>query len=209
MDAALSRTKRAPLTGVILAGGKKRIGELHPALLPFRREKMVNRQFRLMKSVCSELILVTDEPRLFLPVLGQDIRMITDFYAGIGPLGGIHAALSLAVNEQVWLAGCDMPFLSPEAASLMLSRKIKHNLDAVIPLIGDHLYPLHGIFDRRKADLIPELAQAGQASVFAYLDSIRYDILKEWNFRHRGIDPGFVARMNTPEAYEEAMRSHR
>lgn len=209
MDADLSRAKRAPLTGAILAGGKKRIGELHPALLPFRSEKMVNRQFRLMKSICSELILVTDEPRLFLPVLDQDVRMITDFYAGIGPLGGIHAALSLAANEQVWLAGCDMPFLSSEAASLMLNRKIEQRLDAVVPLIGDRLYPLHGIFDRGKADMIPELAEAGQTSVYAYLDCIRYDILNEGDFRHGGIDPGFAVRVNTPKAYEAALQSHR
>lgn len=203
------RATQAPLTGVVLAGGKKRIGERHPALLPFRREVMVNRQFRLMRTVCSELILVTDEPRLFLPVLDEDVRMITDFYSGIGPLGGIHAALSLSGNDQVWVAGCDMPFLSAEAAKLMLNRKIKHRLDAVIPLIGDRLYPLHGVFGRGKAGLIPELAAAGQTSVHAYLDRIRFDKLMEWNFRHRGIDPSFVMRANTEKAYEEAVRSYR
>jgi len=200
------RTTPAPLTGVILAGGKKRIGELHPALLPFGRELMVNRQFRLMKPLCSELILVTDEPRLFLPVLNSNVRMITDFYTGAGPLGGIHAALSLSGNAKVWLAGCDMPFLSSAAAKLMLDRIVRHRLDAVIPAIDDCLHPLHGVFDRQHVDLLAELAASGRSSVQEYLDRIRFDNLTEGHFQRLGIDPKFVLRANTREAYEDALR---
>lgn len=201
------RMKRAPLTGVVLAGGNKRIDGQHPGLLVFQREIMVNRQFRLMRPLCSELILVTDEPKLFLTVLDEDVRMITDFHAGIGALGGLHAALSLSGNEQVWAVACDMPHLSAEAAKLMLDRQIRHRLDAVLPSIGDRLYPYHGIFDRGRAGLISELAAAGQTSVHAYLDRIRCDKLMEWNFRRRGIDPLFVMRMDSKRAYEEALSS--
>ena len=201
------RMTRAPLTGVVLAGGRKRIDGQHPALLVLQREIMVNRQFRLMRPLCSELILVTDEPKLFLTVLDEDVRMITDFHAGIGPLGGLHAALSLSGNDRAWVAGCDMPYLSVEAAKLMLDRMIRHRLDAVVPSIGDRLHPFHGLYGRGQAGLIPELAAAGQTSMHAYLERVRCDKLMEWNFRRRGIDPAFVLRLDSKKAYEEAVRS--
>ena len=208
MDIAsfLRRGRRASLTGVILAGGKKRhAGGVHPALLPFHREKMVNRQFRLMRPVCAELILVTDEPRLFLPVLEADVRLITDYYSNVGPLGGVHAALSLACHDEVWLAGCDMPFLSPQATLLMLDRKLRHRLDAVVPCINATLYPLHGVFGRSLAGLAANLAAAETHGVLSLLDGIRYDTMREWNFRNRGIEPNFIFRANTRETYEDAL----
>src|SRR5690242_19745844 len=96
------------LTGVILAGGKNgRMGGSHKALLPFRNEKLVHRQIRILKEICKEIIVVTNEPRTFLPIIDSGVRIITDFYENKGPLGGMHAALSLASHTNVWMVGCD------------------------------------------------------------------------------------------------------
>lgn len=207
MEAILRGEKRVPLTGVILAGGKKRHSSgLHPALLPFRRERMVNRQFRLMRPICEELILVTDEPKLILPVLDADVRLITDYYANRGPLGGLHAALSLAGHGHVWLAGCDMPFLSPRAALVMLQRKRQYFLDAVVPCIHGKLNPLHGVFGRSLAKLAAKLSMAGRHSILALLDDISCGTMEEKQFHIHGIDMHFMIRTNTAEAYEDALK---
>ncbi|MCZ8515254.1 molybdenum cofactor guanylyltransferase [Paenibacillus filicis] len=115
----LLNEEKVSLSGVILAGGKnRRMGGSHKALLPFHQEKLVHRQIRRLKQVCTEIILVTNDPKTFLPLVDSDVRIITDYYSGKGPLGGMHAGLSLANHVNVWLIGCDMPFISPQAAKL-------------------------------------------------------------------------------------------
>lgn len=59
------------LTGAILAGGQsRRMGGRHKGLLPFVNESIVERQIRTMKQLCAEVILVTNDPRSYLPILG-------------------------------------------------------------------------------------------------------------------------------------------
>lgn len=117
----LSRSDgKGALSGVILAGGRnRRMGGSPKALLSYHREKLIHRQIRVMRTICEEVILVTNEPRLYLPIVDRDVRILTDSYAGQGPLGGMHAALSLARCDNVWIIDCDMPFVSSRAARLM------------------------------------------------------------------------------------------
>ena len=199
--------EKAMLSGVILAGGSnRRMGGFHKALLPFQNEKLIQRQIRRMKQLCTEMILVTNEPGVFLPLVRNDVRIITDYYTGKGPLGGMHAAFSLSQYADIWLVGCDMPFISPQAAKLMLDKKRKMNCDAVIPCVDGRLQPLHGIFDKRCAKTIPEMLNKGMHKVGSFLDLITVERVPESTFRNSGIDTRFVLNVNTPEDYERALR---
>jgi molybdopterin-guanine dinucleotide biosynthesis protein A len=195
------------LTGVILAGGRnRRMGGSHKALLPFANELLIHRQLRLMGQLCGETILVTNEPRLFLPIVGRGVRMIADYYAAKGPLGGIHAALSLARHAEVWIVACGMPFISPHAARLMLEEKKAGGGMAVIPFIGGKLHPLHGIYDRGAAEAVRLSIESGEKRVESFLETIPYQRMEEEEFRNGGIDTSFVMNVNTPEDYERALR---
>ena len=122
------------LTGVILAGGaNRRMKGESKALLPFGGQPLVVRQVDRMRILCDEVIVVTNDPRPYLPILDRSVRIITDFFAGHGPLGGMHAALSLAKHTSVWVVGCDMPFVSSKAAELLWNRK-RDGFEAVVPL---------------------------------------------------------------------------
>lgn len=195
------------LSGVILAGGKsRRMGGSHKALLPFPREILIHRQIRLMNRVCSEIILVTNEPKTFLPHVGSDVRIITDYYAGKGPLAGVHAALSLADRRNVWLVGCDMPFLSPEAARLMLELKIAGDRDAVVPSFEDRLQPLHGIYDKRCVRSIPVMFGSGQTKLVQFLKTVLCETVEPSYFQGKGLDMKFILNFNTPDQYESCLK---
>ena len=47
-------------------------------------------------------------------------RRIVDIVPDCGPLGGIHAALTAARGDAVFVAACDMPFLSVAFVSYLL-----------------------------------------------------------------------------------------
>ncbi|QMV44511.1 molybdenum cofactor guanylyltransferase [Cohnella cholangitidis] len=194
------------LSGVILAGGKsRRIGGAHIAMLPFSNEKLIHRQIRHMKKLCAEIIVVTNEPRTFLPIVDSDIRIITDFYHDKGPLGGMHAAFSLAAYSDVWLVGCDMPYVSYEAARLLLEKKRDSGCDAALPFIKERLHPWHGIYDRRCVEIIPSLIDRNQSRVDPFLHAIRYEGIVQSSFESSGIDASFVTRMSTQEEYERTL----
>ncbi|WP_256757407.1 molybdenum cofactor guanylyltransferase [Cohnella sp. WQ 127256] len=208
MDIAkLVRTEEpSMLSGVIIAGGKnRRMGGSHKALLLFQNERLIHRQIRQLKQICDEIILVTNEPKTFLPLIDSDVRIITDYYCDKGPLAGIHAGLSLAQYPDVWLVGCDMPFLSARAAQFMLDLKRQSDNDAVIPYIDGRLHPLHGIYDKRSVNLIPSLLNKGQYRVGGFLDIIPHLSVEKSTFLDNQIDTNFVINVNTPEEYEQSL----
>lgn len=194
------------LTGVILAGGKNRRMQGHPkALLPFGAEKLIVRQLRLMQPVCSELIVVTNDPKPFLRLLEPEIRIITDFVPNGGPLGGMHSGLSLARNRDVWIVGSHMPFVSSQAAELLQVKK-HEGFDAALPWVQGGIYPLHGIYDRSCADLIWSQLQSGEPTLTRFLKELYWGELHETVFQENGIEPDFINCFNTHEEYERLLR---
>lgn len=176
------------------------------ALLPFSGELLIQRQIRTMSEVCEEIIVVTNQPTLFLPILDRSIRIITDYYPGKGPLSGMHAALTLSRNPEVWIVGCDMPFLSAGAASAMQELKAALKCDAVVPVIEGRSHPLHGIYSKGCADAISALLLSGESRVSEMLRMIYWQEAPEAHFAEKHIGLDFVTNMNTPEEYELALK---
>ncbi|WP_438449280.1 molybdenum cofactor guanylyltransferase [Gorillibacterium sp. sgz5001074] len=196
------------ITGAILAGGQNRRMEgKMKALLPFAGELLIERQIAQMKTVCEEIIVVTNQPSLFLPVLDRSIRIITDYFPSKGPLSGMHAALSLARHPDVWIVGCDMPFISAEAAQVLLEQKRSVKCDASVPVIDGRTHPLHGIYSKSCADAISALLLAGEYRVMEMLRMIYWQEAAEALFTERGIDLAFVTNVNNPEEYDMALKN--
>jgi len=194
------------LTGIIVANGhSRRMDGENKSLLQVGGEALIQRQIRLMKCVCSEIIIVTNTPRLFLRKVDESVRIITDYYSNRGPLGGMHAGLTLSRNRHAWITGWDMPFLSWEAASLML-RMMQPSEEAVLPVIGGTTRVLHGIFDRSCAVKMETLLMNDLTMLPALLDVLQWQAVPESDFIRAGIDPGFVTAIKTREDYEEALR---
>lgn len=194
------------VSGAILAGGEnRRMNGKVKALLPFSGQLLIERQIDLMRAVCDEIIVVTNNPHLFLPVLDRSIRIITDFYPSKGPLSGMHAALSLASHPDVWIVGCDMPFISPQAANSMCEKKKEWKCDAVIPFIDGRTYPLHGVYHKSCADAVSALLLSGEYRLSEMLRMIYWQEATETFFTEKGIGLDFVLSVNNQEDYSKAL----
>lgn len=193
------------LTGLILAGGpsKRMNGDLKP-LLPFGGELLIERQVKTMRECCQEVIVVTKDPVPLLPRLDRDVRILNDFFSVKGPLAGMHAGFSLAKHGDIWVAGCDMPFLSVQAAELLLKFK-KKGFEAAIPRVNGNLYPLHGVYDRACGDKLDFLLENGESSFSVLLEELNRVEIPQPEFARRGIDPCFVWSIDTREDYEKAL----
>jgi molybdopterin-guanine dinucleotide biosynthesis protein A len=196
----------ALLTGVILAGGAPSGTNGQPkALWLFGGEKMILRQLRLMQPACSELIVVTNDPKPYLRLLAPEIRIITDFVPNRGPLGGMHAGLSLARNRDVWIVGSHMPFVSAKAAELLLERK-RQGFAAALPAVKGSVHPLHGVYDRSCAERIWPLLQTGETKLSRLLADIHWGGLGDAAFRDAGAGLDFSDCFGTQADYEHMLR---
>jgi molybdopterin-guanine dinucleotide biosynthesis protein A len=194
------------LSGVILAGGEnRRMGGKPKALLTIGGEMLIQRQIRQLTPICSEIVVVTNDPGLYVPVVGRSARIIADLDPGKGPLGGMHSAFSLHGHEYAWVVGCDMPFVSAAAADLMLGKMKDMKLDAVVPRLAGRLHPLHAVYRSTCAKAVAELLASETYRVTGLLEKIRWEPVPDSEFVRQGIDPRFAVNTNTPEEWAEAL----
>lgn len=198
------------LTGVILAGGQNRRMEGKvKALLPFHGETIIERQIKEMRLTCDDIIVVARDPHLFSQVTDGDVQVVEDRIPGKGPLSGLHAALSETDCFNAWVVACDMPFISHQAAELMLALKQGEDHVAVIPYVEGRIHPLHGIYDKRCLDRVTDILQTGDYRMTNLLHKVKWRAVSEEMFVQRKIDCRFVLNMNTPEQYYAALKQQK
>jgi molybdopterin-guanine dinucleotide biosynthesis protein A len=109
-------------------------------------ETVLSRTLAAVKNFFNEIILVTNTPGEFLNY--ADLIVISDQYKGIGPLGGIHAALHCASNDAVFVFAGDMPLLNTLLIEKQIGLFMELRCDILVPKIGNSIEPLHSIIDK-------------------------------------------------------------
>jgi len=191
------------LTGIILGGGRNsRMNGRNKALLLYEGERFIERQIKVMRSICSRLIVVTNDASSYTKWAKDDMICIQDVYAGHGPLSGFHAGFLHVESEYAWVVGCDIPKLSATAASFMLSRLASSDYDAVLPVVDGKHQMLHGVY--RPHRMLPSIIQrleSCQYRLSGLLDSMHWLGLGESDWNEAGIDYHFTEDVDTPEQY--------
>lgn len=190
------------LTGIILAGGENElVGGLQKSLLTIDGQPLIDRQFFEMRKICKEIIVVTNTPRNFLSVVPSDIRIITDFYPNIGPLGGIHAGLSLASQPYAWVVASGMPFINSSIVNFMLRAHAGRYFDAIVPTINNNLVPLHGIYNKHTLPIIKSLIRQRKFSLDNFLETVNCIKVSERLFKTSQIDTNFTFTIKNKDDY--------
>jgi len=190
------------LSGVLLAGGENRgMNGANRALLKLGEETFLERQLKELSECCSDITIVTNEPASLLRIVDRSIRIITDYIPGGGPLSGMHAGLALAKQDNIWVIGSHMPYVSAGAAVLMLKEKQRTGCDAVIPQTGSMDDLLHAIYDKRCSETIGELLAAGQSQMSELMPLLNWRGLPKASFLANGINPQFVRGVHNVNDY--------
>ncbi|WP_326909510.1 NTP transferase domain-containing protein [Sedimentibacter sp. MB31-C6] len=139
------------VTGILLAGGKSsRMGK-DKALIKYGDETFMSNSLKKLNKLFDEVIVVADNVEKYHI---ENVKIIKDIYPGMGPMGGIHAALKAAKNDWLFVIPCDMPMWEV----FLVEEMLKHRLDndIVVPLINDHMEPLFALY---KKTCIPGIEQ--------------------------------------------------
>mgnify|MGYP001174050132 CR=1 FL=1 len=182
------------MTGVILSGGSnRRMGE-NKAFLRVEGERLIDRTVRLFRAVFQEVIIVTASP---LDYLDQQATIVTDILPEKGAFGGLYTGLFFALDEYVFVAACDMPFLNRAFLEYMIRQTAGY--DIIVPAPPDGLQPLHAIYARRSLPVIRSLLDRNRLQIKELYPSQK--LLKIPPEVLRSFDPEgrMFLNVNTPE----------
>jgi len=155
-------------TGVILAGGASfRFGS-NKALASFSGEPLIKHVAAPLVDLFADKLLVTSDPDSY-DFLGWP--MVADFFAGCGPLGGIHAALKTITTSRAFVVGCDMPFVSKNLIENLCQQP--GEWDVALPWLDGRPEPLFAVYQRHLLPLVEEALVRGDYKIGFFLRSLR------------------------------------
>lgn len=135
-------------------------------------ESLLARAVRLMRCICSEVIVVSDHAEDELP----GTRRVADSYRAAGPMGGIHAGLMHAARNEVLIISASLPLLSHDVMRFVGSYPSCENL--ILPVVAGTSQPLAARYGR---SLIPSLeevlgrvASTGDSSLASIADFLEH-----------------------------------
>jgi molybdenum cofactor guanylyltransferase len=186
---------------VILAGGLSRRMGRTKAALPAGDGTLIEHLARRLAPVIDEIIIAGGSDKTNL----DDVRLVQDRDAGLGPLAGMHAGLTAARYPHAFVVGCDLPDVEPALVSLL--RQLAGDYDAVVPRVDREPEGVCAIYARSLAPRIEGLLDAGERSIKSLLAAshVRYVGPDElW-----AVDPELRSfrNVNTPADYQVWLRS--
>ncbi|MDQ0300348.1 molybdopterin-guanine dinucleotide biosynthesis protein A [Salibacterium salarium] len=149
------------------------------SILSLAEKDKLERRVSEMRQVCSEIILITNRPEIYLPLIGNSIRIITEFYKGKGLIGNIYTAFSLAKGSFVWLVEGNNFIVSPEAAKFFVYVQTTLKLEAIIPVYDGEKLPSNGVYRICHFPILDSLVQKKDVVIQDFLNQINYEEFDE------------------------------
>ena len=198
----------------VLAGGQsKRMGR-EKALLEIGKRPMLDIAVDILKrSGAQKVTVVSGRKSQSLSDHFPDIEFTDDISEGLGAPGGIYTALKQSEADDVFILGCDFPFVSPELIEFLLARMSRGEYDAVIPVQPDGFKQTLVAAYRKSACLVPFQAEILRSDV---TPSVR-DLLKKVSAAYVDFDEfssldgsgDFFININTPDDLTDARKMFR
>jgi molybdopterin-guanine dinucleotide biosynthesis protein A len=163
-------------------------------LLRVGDEPIAARSLRLFGRLFGGALVVASAPA---PWASLGAPVVPDLIAGKGAPGGLHAALAAATTPWVFVAACDMPFLSAEAIALLCRRRA--GATAVLPRWRGRLEPLHALWSRAALPAVETALRAGDPSLQALAGVLGARIVEEEEWRLVDPEGRCFENANTPE----------
>jgi len=186
-------------SGVIMAGGRSSRMKFNKAFADIGGRPAVQIIIDKFQGCFQETIIISNEPDLFTSF---GLPVYQDIYPYLGPVGGIHSALTNATYDNMFILGCDMPFMDMTLVKHMLARLDHH--DSVVPEINSFLQPLAAAYNRSCLPIFSDCLQSNKLKlvrIFSDLDTL---ILKESELERFGDIRDLFFNVNDPTALAEA-----
>ncbi len=155
-----------------------------------------------LHAVTRSVSLVSSRPR----AESHGFPVIKDLRAGLGALGGLHAALLKCRAEWAAVVACDLPFVTGELFARLDSMRAD-TLDAIVPLQEDgRVQPLCALYRASVCvEQVEELIRADELRPRLLLSRVRARRVEFEELRDLAGSARFFLNVNTPEDYARAL----
>lgn len=191
---------RLQACGAIMAGGKSSRMGTNKALLDFGGQKLIERIAGQFREWFEQVVLVTNTPAVYA-FLG--LPMVGDQVPGLGPLGGIEAALGASHFPATFIAACDMPFLSRALITHLV--ELAAEADVVVPAPGGEFEPLHAVYAASCLPAVRSSLDAGVYKIVRFYAGLRVRTVPEAELAHFGTVSKLFFNCNTPADLQRAL----
>ncbi|MEO7976761.1 molybdenum cofactor guanylyltransferase [Flavobacterium sp.] len=161
------------LTAFILCGGKSSRMQSEKGMVLFQEKPFIEHIIQAILPVTENIQLITNTNDYdYLPY-----QKTADIVKDKGPLGGIYTALINSETEFNLILSCDIPLISTELLSELIS---KHNKEAGITVFATEstLHPLIGIYSKEILPIIKEAIETDDLKMMNFLDKVPHQIIK-------------------------------
>jgi molybdopterin-guanine dinucleotide biosynthesis protein A len=191
-------------TGFITAGGRSSRMGIDKAWLEIEGQSLIERTLASVRAVTSSVAIIANTEgygRLGVPVFA-------DTYQGIGPLEAVRVALSKTQTDRILLVACDLPFVTTELFSFLLS--IPSTSQAIVPLSADNqLEPLCAIYCKNSLQAVETLIEQGERKMAKLFEKVPTRFVEFKEIRELDGANLFFENINTPEDHNRALRRFR
>ncbi len=186
----------APITGIVLCGGRGRRMGGDKALLQVDGHPLWRVVADRSATVCDPVLLA----RGSMPELDQnDYRVIEDADEDSGPLGGIVAGLRSSPHRLAAVLAVDLPYMSPSMIRFLASMIDTH--DACVPLPAGGPEPLHAVYSLGSLRILEVALVEGRLRLLDALTELDTVYLgpDDWPAE---VDLRFAENLNRPQDVE-------
>ncbi|MEE8401928.1 MAG: molybdenum cofactor guanylyltransferase, partial [Candidatus Hydrothermarchaeaceae archaeon] len=136
-------------SALIVSGGRGlRMGQ-DKKFLKIYGKSFIERAVDVAREFSDEIIVSVGSQKQMEHTLAQgikDIKIVSDLKENLGPVMGLLTGMYAANGEWVVSLPVDAPMMKPEIFKSMLSGR--EGFDAVVPVKGELLEPMHGVYKR-------------------------------------------------------------
>ena len=193
-------------SAAILAGGQAtRFGGRDKSALMVDGRTILDRQIATLAPLTDDLLIVGG-PNV---AHGPAPRFVPDIVPGCGPLGGLHAALTEARGDALFLIACDMPFVTPAFVAHLLS--LAGDADIVVPQSEHGYHPLCAVYTRACLEPVAARLANRRLKIRDLVTDVRTRVVAVEEIRRFGSPDRLLANVNTPAEYAdlEALQGHK
>lgn len=188
---------REALTGVILCGGEAvRLGGIEKGLLPLAGTPMFAHVRARLAPQVGPIIISANRDVSAYAQFGDTV--VPDRTPGLGPLGGLAAALALVHTPYTFCCPGDAPFLAPSLVMRLATALLAEDADVAMPRDAERVQQLFLLFPTARRDTLTTYLEDGGRSVLGWTDRLRTAVLAVPD-----LPPAFL-NVNTPEAVATA-----
>lgn len=131
------------VTGAILAGGKSTRMKYNKAFAKLGDYTIIETIINRFTNIFDNNIIISNEPDLYQHL---GLEVYTDIYPGLGPISGIHSALTNSPDDVIFAIACDMPFIPQALIEYMID--VLDDYDTVVARINNFYQATSAVYQK-------------------------------------------------------------